>query len=151
MQYPIFVQNPAESHFTASVIGMPTCVAEGHTEAEALAKAEILLDEQLAKGKIFMVDRPTSDLPKKSSHAALMGYGMFKDDPTFDDFLERMAEFRQQADREFVTLDLATTPANGHSQTPHPWMKFAGGLADDPDFEEFVTEMQRERELEDQA
>ncbi len=105
MQYQIFVQNPTESHFTASVIGMPTCVAEGHTEAEALAKAEILLDEQLAKGKIFMVDRPTSDVPKKSSHAALIGHGMFKDDPTFDDFLERMAEVRQRADRQEAEMD----------------------------------------------
>jgi predicted RNase H-like HicB family nuclease len=106
MQYRIFGQNPAESHFTASVIGMPTCVAEGQTEAEALAKAEILLDEQLAKGKIFMVDKPAlSDVPEKSCHAALMGHGMFKDDPTFDDFLERMAEIRQRADRQEAEMD----------------------------------------------
>jgi predicted RNase H-like HicB family nuclease len=51
MQYQIFVQNPAESHFTASVLGMSACVAEGHTEAEAVANAEVLLDEQLAKGR----------------------------------------------------------------------------------------------------
>jgi predicted RNase H-like HicB family nuclease len=112
MQYPIFVQNPAESHFTASVIGMPTCVAEGQTEAEALAKAESLLDEQLAKSKIFMVDKPSTTqlgvnpssglLPKrkKGDFSTLPGYGIFKDDPTFDDFVERMAEFRAEFDAE---------------------------------------------------
>jgi predicted RNase H-like HicB family nuclease len=112
MQYQIFVQNPAESHFTASVIGMPTCVAEGHTEAEALAKAEILLDEQLAHGKIVTVHKPSttqlavnssSDLlpqRKKGDFSTLPGYGIFKDDPTFDDFVERMAEFRAEFDAE---------------------------------------------------
>jgi predicted RNase H-like HicB family nuclease len=106
MQYQIFVQNPAESHFTAFVFGMPTCVAEGNTEAEAIARAEDLLDEQLAKGKIVTVDKPTpSDAPQKSRHAALLGHGMFKDDPTFDDFLERMAEVRQRADRQEAAMD----------------------------------------------
>jgi predicted RNase H-like HicB family nuclease len=102
MQYPIFVQNPTESHFTASVIGIPTCVAQGRTEAEALANAEGLLDEQLAKGKIVMVERPSAN-------------------------------------------------GNGSHDNPHPWMKFAGTWANDPDFDEFVAEMQRERELEEQA
>jgi predicted RNase H-like HicB family nuclease len=105
MQYQIFIQNPTESHFTASVIGMPACVAQGTTEAEALAKAEFLLDEQLAKGKIVTVDKPTpSHAAPKSSHAALMGHGIFKDDPTFDDFLERVAEFRQKADRQAAEI-----------------------------------------------
>jgi hypothetical protein len=102
MQYQIFVQNPAESHFTASVIGIPTCVAQGRTEAEALAKAEDLLDEQLAKGKVVTVERPSGN-------------------------------------------------GNGHHDNTHPWMKFAGTWANDPDFDDFVAEMQRERELEDQA
>jgi hypothetical protein len=34
-----------------------------------------------------------------------MGHGMFKDDPTFDDFLERMAEIRQRADRQEAEMD----------------------------------------------
>lgn len=111
MQYQIFIQNPAESYFTASVIGIPACVAEGQTEAEALAKAEILLDEQLAKGKIVTVDRPSGKSHpvngqlekvqrKKGDFSTLPGYGIFKDDPTFDDFIDRMAEFRARFDAE---------------------------------------------------
>jgi hypothetical protein len=56
MQYNIFIQNPTENHFTASVIGVPDCVAIGITEAEALDQAKILLEAQLAKGKIVTVD-----------------------------------------------------------------------------------------------
>jgi predicted RNase H-like HicB family nuclease len=106
MQYQIFVQNPAESHFTASVLGMPACVAEGHTEAEAVAKAEGLLDEQLATGKIVTVDKPagtstngkspSDPARRKGDFSSLPGHGIFKDDPTFDDFVERMAEWRAQ-------------------------------------------------------
>jgi hypothetical protein len=106
MQYQIFVQNPAERHFTASVLGMPTCVAEGRTEAEAVARAEVLLDEQLAKGKVVTVDKPSGSgangnsslegTRRKGDFSSLPGAGIFKDDPTFDDFLERMAEWRTQ-------------------------------------------------------
>jgi predicted RNase H-like HicB family nuclease len=60
MQYQIFVQNPTENRFTAFVFGVPDCAAEGSTEAEALAKAESLLEAQLAKGKVVTVDKPTS-------------------------------------------------------------------------------------------
>lgn len=112
MQYQIFVQNPTERHFTASVLRMPACVAEGHTEAEAVANAEVLLDEQLAKGKIVTVDKPTGSstngnsasksVRRKGDFSSLPGHGIFKDDPTFDDFVEKMAEFRAKFNAEAV-------------------------------------------------
>jgi predicted RNase H-like HicB family nuclease len=112
MQYQIFVQNPTENRFAAFVFGVLDCFAEGATEAEALAKAEILLEEQLAKGKVVTVDKPTlNPVLSKSSHAALIGHGMFKDDPTFDDFLERMSELRQQADRQDLAVGWAMPTA----------------------------------------
>lgn len=99
MQYQIFVQNPAAHYFTASVLGfMPSCVAEGTTKDEALKALQQAMEEQLATGEIVTVNwpQPHSEVP----HAALLGNGMFKDDPTFDDFLERMAEYREKIDRE---------------------------------------------------
>lgn len=44
MQYQIFVQNPTEKRFTASVVGIPACVAEGTTKEEALASVQLALD-----------------------------------------------------------------------------------------------------------
>jgi predicted RNase H-like HicB family nuclease len=58
MQFHIFIQNPADNHFTATVIGMPDWVATGTTEAEALTKVESLLDEKLASGKIVTIEVP---------------------------------------------------------------------------------------------
>lgn len=117
MQYNIFIQNPTENHFTASVIGVPDCVAIGTTEAEALDQAKILLEEQLAKGKIVTVDLLLNDgatvdpqfqgnRRRQGDFSSLPGYGVFKDDLTFDDFVERMAEYRTKFDAEAVALNL---------------------------------------------
>jgi predicted RNase H-like HicB family nuclease len=35
MQYQVFVQNPAERTFMASVVGLPNLTADGITEKEA--------------------------------------------------------------------------------------------------------------------
>jgi predicted RNase H-like HicB family nuclease len=146
MQYQILVHNPAESHFTASVLGMPACFAEGHTEAEALANAEVLLDEQLAKGKIVTIDKPegtkangtspSEPARRKGDFSSLPGHGIFKDDPTFDDFVEKMAEFWVNLNRE-------------SQDKKHALMQCAGMWANDPDFDEFVAEMKQIREEED--
>jgi predicted RNase H-like HicB family nuclease len=79
MQYQIFVQNPAEQRFTASVLGfVPTCVAEGRTKDEALTALQQVVEERLANGEIVTVNwpQPKGEVP----HAALLGNGMFKDD-----------------------------------------------------------------------
>jgi predicted RNase H-like HicB family nuclease len=36
MQYQVFVKNPAESEFMASVVGLPNVTANGITEKEAI-------------------------------------------------------------------------------------------------------------------
>jgi predicted RNase H-like HicB family nuclease len=51
MQYRIFVQNRSAERFIASVLEMPNLVAEGETEAEALANVKAALENQLATGK----------------------------------------------------------------------------------------------------
>jgi predicted RNase H-like HicB family nuclease len=104
MQFQIFIQNPAANCFTASVVGMPeTCVVEGATKAEAIDRAKVMLEARLATGEFVTIDVPSRH--DKSPHAALLGQGMFKNDPTFDDFLERMAEVRQRADRQEAEME----------------------------------------------
>ncbi|WP_315788035.1 hypothetical protein [Fischerella sp. JS2] len=39
MQYQIFVRSRSESHFVASVVGMPDLTVERRTEEEAIALA----------------------------------------------------------------------------------------------------------------
>jgi predicted RNase H-like HicB family nuclease len=92
MQYQIFVEDQSDQHFVASVIGMPNIEANGNTELEAVSKAEAALRIQLAKGKIVTVEVDTPLSPNSFIHA-----GIFQNDPTFDDWMERLAEIRRQA------------------------------------------------------
>ena len=96
MQYQIFVQSHAEQGFVASVVGMPNVSVEGLTEDEAIAKVKMALESQLAKGKLVTIEveskAVTNDPPTTMSLA-----GVFAQDPTFDDWMERLAVIRQEA------------------------------------------------------
>lgn len=92
MQYQIFVEDQSNQHFVASVIGMPNIEADGNTESEAISKAENALRIQLAKGKIVTVEVDTCLSANTFVHA-----GILQDDPTFDDWMERLGEIRKQA------------------------------------------------------
>lgn len=92
MQYQIFVEDQSDQHFVASVIGMPNIEANGNTELEAVSKAEAALRIQLAKGKIVTVEVDTPLSSNPFIHA-----GIFQNDPTFDNWMERLAEIRRQA------------------------------------------------------
>jgi hypothetical protein len=64
MQYQVFVRSRSESHFVASVVGMPNLTVEGRTEEEAMpaatpagnAKAKASLKSQLATGKFVTIE-----------------------------------------------------------------------------------------------
>jgi predicted RNase H-like HicB family nuclease len=43
MQYHVFVESQSEHEFVASIIGMPDCVAQGTSKAEAIARAKTAL------------------------------------------------------------------------------------------------------------
>jgi hypothetical protein len=92
MQYQIFVEDQSNQHFVASVIGMPNIEADGNTESEAISKAENALRIQLAKGKIVIVEVDTCLSANPFVHA-----GILQDDPTFDDWMERLGEIRKRA------------------------------------------------------
>jgi hypothetical protein len=102
MQFHISIQNLAENHFTATVIGMPDWVAEGTTEAEALARAKTILEEQLAKGK-FLTLELSSDVAREhqdKKNALMQSAGMWANDPYFDEFVAEMKQIRAEEDRE---------------------------------------------------
>jgi hypothetical protein len=113
MQYQIVIQNPSEHRFTASVLGLPTCSAEGHTEEEALTSVQMVMERQLGQGKVITLDFPAL-----------------------------------AADRSALSEN-SSSDAMRHPKSPHPWRKFAGMWANDPQFDEFVAEMCNERNLED--
>jgi predicted RNase H-like HicB family nuclease len=98
MQYQVFVQSRSEENFIASVIGMPNISIEGKTEAEAILKAKSALESQLATGKFVNIE---INLPKPDESTHKMKYsGIFADDPSFDDLLEKLTAIRQELNSE---------------------------------------------------
>ncbi len=103
MEYQVFVKNQSDKHFTASVIEMPSIAVEGKTEAEAIDNAKMALESQLAMGKIVTISlveplRVSID-PKTSSIPTRQHAGILENDPTFDDWMEKLASIRQAANQ----------------------------------------------------
>jgi predicted RNase H-like HicB family nuclease len=97
MQYQIFVENRSARHFVASVIGMPTVSVDGNTEVEAIANVKAALNSQLSKGKVVTIDL---DQPQESDLTAttpMQHAGILVTDPTFDDWMDKLAEIRRSA------------------------------------------------------
>lgn len=96
MQYQIFIQNQSEQNFVASVIGMPALTVEGKTEEEAIFKVKSALEAQLATGKLVTIEvnleSQTNQILPQMKYA-----GIFANDTTFDDFMEKLAAIRQES------------------------------------------------------
>jgi predicted RNase H-like HicB family nuclease len=52
MQYQVFVQNPTDHIFMASVFGLPNLTANGITEKEGIDRLKGILDAQFKHGKL---------------------------------------------------------------------------------------------------
>ena len=100
MQYQVFVQNPADSTFMASIVGLPNATANGATEQEAIDKLKSILDNQFKNGKMVTIEinLPIEKSPEKSD-PWIDNIGIFQDDPTFDEFLSEVNAYRNEIDR----------------------------------------------------
>lgn len=105
MQYQVLVQKPSEQHFVASIVGMSNVVADGKTEEEAISKIKVALTAQLAVSKLVIIEIEPDSVDKEKAEEEendpwIKHAGIFADDPTFDDFLEKVAAFRRRADSD---------------------------------------------------
>ncbi|MBW4670438.1 MAG: type II toxin-antitoxin system HicB family antitoxin [Cyanomargarita calcarea GSE-NOS-MK-12-04C] len=95
MQYQIFIQSQKDN-FIASVVGMQNVMVEGNTEEEAISKVKSLLQAKLATGKFVTIEVNPQEIPhQETTH---MKYaGIFANDPTFEDFMEKLAGIREES------------------------------------------------------
>ena len=94
----------------ASVVGMPTVSEYGTTEKEAVSKAKTALETQLAKGKLITIELPQtaashrievdSTTKPNNSKFSMQHAGVFADDPSFDDWVEKLTLIRAEANAE---------------------------------------------------
>ena len=99
MQYQVFIQNPTDHLFTASVVGLPEVRSNGTTEEEAIASLKGLLMAQFKSGKFVTIDVDvSSEGSLNQTDPWLSNMGLFQDDPTFDDFLSEVEIYRNEVD-----------------------------------------------------
>ena len=80
----------------ASVVGMPNLTVEGKTEEEAISNVKSALEAQLAKGKFVTIE--VNPQEQQNENIPQMRYaGIFANDPTFDDFMEKLAVIRKES------------------------------------------------------
>ena len=103
MQYQVLVRSQSDDLFTAAVLGMADCVAEGRTREEAIANAKRVLVDRLARGEIVTIEVEDADIVPSAARKVTRGAwreeaGRFRDDPTFDDFLAEVQAQRRSLD-----------------------------------------------------
>jgi hypothetical protein len=97
MQYQIFVESRSAGHFVASVIGMPTVSVDGYTEVEAISNVKAALNSQLSKGKVVTIDLDQPPEIDLKSTTPMQHAGILETDPTFNDWMDKLAEIRRSA------------------------------------------------------
>lgn len=108
MQFQVFVKNIAENNYLALVIGLPDCVGAGETVEAAVNEARAALQAYLRGGQITTIEVGSKGL---TDNPWIDTAGIFKDDPTFDDFLEKLAEYRREENAKMPLLELEAEEA----------------------------------------
>src|SRR5437588_309611 len=88
----VFLQHTAAGGYKATPFAFPDCAGVGTTRDEALANLKAVLDARLLQGEIVTIE------VGEPVHAWLKGAGMFKDDPTYADFLVEIEAYRREVD-----------------------------------------------------
>lgn len=139
MQYQILVEHPNQNGFVASVIGVPDCVVTANTEEEAIANVRQALQSRLSQAKIVAIEVESPMVQYKENPWTLCA-GTLKDDPTFDDFMEKLQQIRREGNAQSFDDELDALPPE-----ENPLLKYAGHLKDDPYFDEMMNEIKKYR------
>jgi hypothetical protein len=88
---PVWLRELAPHNFLVTVFGMTDCRGTGATKEAALAMLRQVLPQRFPDEAVEIEVIESSD----PHHPWLEIAGMFNDDPTFDEFVEIMAENRR--------------------------------------------------------
>jgi hypothetical protein len=97
MTLNVLIQSNPEDGYIATVLGWLDFVVKGKTKAEALANVKTEMVRRLTDAEIVELHYE----PANKSDSWMKFAGMWKDDPTFDDFLAEIKAYRQELDKEW--------------------------------------------------
>lgn len=84
--------------YKVTIPGLPDCQTRGDTQEEALDKARIRIAEVLSRTQIITVEVDIPGNPGPQAHPWERFAGIWKNDPTFDRFLNEIAVERREKD-----------------------------------------------------
>ncbi len=96
MQYLLSVKSRPDQSYEASVVGIPSCKGEGMSRDEAIAHAVSCLEQYLADGELVQVE-VNVNTPTMVEAPSIKHAGSLASDSTFEDFVNKLAEIRKQA------------------------------------------------------
>ena len=101
MTFDILLIKQAENGYIARPVLWPESVVYGPTEKDALDGIPGLIRDLFSRTQFVQIEL---DVPERQvENPWLVKAGMFANDPTWDDFLNAMADYRQQLNAEAVS------------------------------------------------
>lgn len=107
MTYYVTIENGTANLYKAAIIGWPTCIAEGKTREEAVARVKERFTERLNQVEIvpIEVESPQMDLAiAHSEHSWAKFAGMYQSNPLFAEVLDSIQAYRRQLDADETVI-----------------------------------------------
>ena len=108
MTLNVLIKNETEGHYTATVLGLPDCKAEGAIQQQALTRLRDSVTARLTQAEVVSMEIEVTE----STHPWLKFAGMFNNDPLFDEVLADIAAYRRELDAEMAAYDHELDPEN---------------------------------------
>jgi predicted RNase H-like HicB family nuclease len=105
----ILLERNSQGNAIASVLELPTCYAEAPTRELALEELKKQVVARLEKAEILSLElQPTT--PQQPDNPWMKFAGVFKDDPSFDEFQQSIQDYRREVDAQTYELDPELDP-----------------------------------------
>lgn len=99
MTYDVLIQPVGEGAYQATVLGWPDLNVVGDSETAVVEGIKKEIQGRLANSKILQLEIEESLTAETHvDHPWKPFLGMWREDPTFDDFLARMEAYRREVD-----------------------------------------------------
>lgn len=93
MSYSVLLQKQTPEGYRATLMAWPGIEVKARTQEDALSKMRAAIAKLMAEGEVVQLDipevRPIIAAPYQDT------FGMFRDDPTFTEFLAAVEEYRR--------------------------------------------------------
>lgn len=94
MSYSVLLQQHPPEGYRATLLAWPGLEVKARTQEDALGKMRVAIVNLLAQGEVVQLEIPEVQPIIAASYENT--FGMFRDDPTFVEFLAEVEEYRRQ-------------------------------------------------------